>query len=479
MRLTADFNAFLKDTVNLDTSRLDGLETSSTALQTHLLNSDIGTNILGFEEQGSWAHDTIIKPVDNGEFDADLLVRMTPVEGWEAKKYLLELRRVLRLSSRYKRKVKLFSHCVTIVYANDKRVDLAPLVVGRIWDGSMEVCNRLTNSFEATDPTRFTAWLLDRNRVSGGNAFRKVTRLMKYLRDIKTRFVCSSVLLTTLLANQVRDDDEGGDSLSDVPTALQTLVSRLDDWLQARPTKPEVCNPFVVGEDFAADWSHAQYASFRTLIQRYRGWIDDAMSAPDRAASVASWRKLFGDNFCKGEVVVAKTLSEGRFALSEPGRALAAVGRAALDLIDNVKVYGLRAVPRNYAHMAHMSPATWAVDDVEEVEVIVTATVGGSDRHRTSYPVTSGELLTSGYGIHFHARNPDGSPLPHGYKVEWRVTNAPGTPQPRGGFYPSNTTHERVERLTYRGVHVVEAFVLRAGDRRMVGWSDPFFVAIE
>jgi hypothetical protein len=28
----------------------------------------------GFEEQGSWAHGTIIRPVDGAEFDADLLV---------------------------------------------------------------------------------------------------------------------------------------------------------------------------------------------------------------------------------------------------------------------------------------------------------------------------------------------------------------------------------------------------------------------
>lgn len=478
MRLTSDFKTFLKDTVNLDDGRLHGLETSSAALRSHLQSSDLGDLILGFEEQGSWAHDTIIRPVDKGEFDADLLVRMTPVEGWEAKTYLLELRRVLRLSPRYKRKVKLFSHCVTIVYANDKRVDLAPLIIGRT-EGTMEVCNRLTNSFETSDPTRFTEWLVDQNRISGSNAFRKVTRLMKYLRDIKTRFVCSSVLLTTLLAQQVRDEDKDGDALADVPTAFQTLVGRLDEWLKARPNKPEVCNPFVEGEDFAASWNDAQYESFRTNVQRYRGWIDEAMAAGDRASSVTAWRKLFGEEFCKGEVVVAKAVSEGRFALVEPGRALAAAGRITLDLIDALKIHGLRALPRNYARMPHMTPTTWALDDDEEVEVVISATVGGGDRHRTSQLVASGQLLTAGHGIHFHAKSPDGSPLAHGYKVDWRVTNAPGTPQPRGGFYPSDTTHERVERLAYRGIHVVEAFVLRPGDRRLVGWSDPFFVAIE
>ena len=32
----------------------------------------------GWMEQGSWAHKTIIKPVDQGEFDADLIVFVQP-----------------------------------------------------------------------------------------------------------------------------------------------------------------------------------------------------------------------------------------------------------------------------------------------------------------------------------------------------------------------------------------------------------------
>lgn len=475
MELVATFNAFLKDTVNLDATRLSSLETSAEALETYLLGSGWGPSIIGFERQGSWAHDTIIKPVDQGEFDADLLVRVEPVEGWEAKDYLNELKRAFKKSLTYKRKVKVWDYCVTITYANDKRVDIAPLVVGRAWPGSLEVCNRSENEFVASQPTLFTGWLVERNAISAGNSFRKVTRLVKYLRDIKTRFVCPSVLLTTLLANQIYETDRDADTLKNVPCTLQTLMGRLDDWLQANTTKPVVSNPFLTSEDFAASWTEKQYESFRNRIHGYRGWIDDAIGATDRASSIAGWRKLFGEDFAPGEVTKAD-VQEGRFALAQPvAKAVGAVG----DLIDSLKVYGMRGLPKNYARMAHMDRPSWTEAMDDEVEVIVSATVGGGDRHMNSRPVASGDLLSAGPSIHFYATQPDGSSLGADYSVQWRVTNAPGSPQIRGGFYPGDSTFHRVETLSYRGIHVVEAFVIRQSDRRLVGWSDPFYVAID
>lgn len=41
--------------------------------------------------QGSWAHKTIIRPVDQGEFDADLIAFVQPVDDWSASQYIDEL----------------------------------------------------------------------------------------------------------------------------------------------------------------------------------------------------------------------------------------------------------------------------------------------------------------------------------------------------------------------------------------------------
>jgi hypothetical protein len=98
--------------------------------------------------------------------------------------------------------------------------------------------------------------------------FSQGPRLLKYLRDIKTRFVCSSVLLTTLLGYQIKASDKGSAAFSNTPRALQTLVGRMDDWLQANEDKPEVRNPFLPDEDFAEVWTDTQYKSFRNCIHR-------------------------------------------------------------------------------------------------------------------------------------------------------------------------------------------------------------------
>lgn len=49
---------------------------------------DVEATDQSWAPQGSWAHKTIIKPVDKGEFDADLLVYVHPVQGWTAATYI-------------------------------------------------------------------------------------------------------------------------------------------------------------------------------------------------------------------------------------------------------------------------------------------------------------------------------------------------------------------------------------------------------
>jgi hypothetical protein len=94
VKLVSLFDDFLKSTVNLNQTRIDLLENSIVALKTFVRGSDWEPRRRGFEEQGSWAHGTIIRPVDGGEFDADLLVMVDPVEGWTAADYVVNLGRV-------------------------------------------------------------------------------------------------------------------------------------------------------------------------------------------------------------------------------------------------------------------------------------------------------------------------------------------------------------------------------------------------
>ncbi|MHC2295512.1 SMODS domain-containing nucleotidyltransferase [Bradyrhizobium barranii] len=276
------FKDFLNDVVNLNETRVTALEDSIEAIKSAVKDSDWALKIRSWMPQGSWAHKTIIKPVDQGEFDADLLVFVDPVSGWSAETYVEKLYEVFRANGTYKDKVRRWSHCVTITYANDRKIDVAPCVVNRGGFVRLEVCNRNTGEFEATEPVQYTEWLTERNGYSGSNSFRKVTRLIKYLRDIKTTFTCSSVLLTTILGSRISNLDKDSDAFADTPTALKTVFGRLDDWCQLNPTKPNVNNPFLQSENFAESWTDEQYVNFRERVSTYRGWIDEAYDEADR-----------------------------------------------------------------------------------------------------------------------------------------------------------------------------------------------------
>ena len=69
------FQGFLSEKVNLNPTRLQRLDSSSSAVDTFLSgNLDLYEKT---ERQGSYGLKTIIKPVGTREYDADLLLYMT------------------------------------------------------------------------------------------------------------------------------------------------------------------------------------------------------------------------------------------------------------------------------------------------------------------------------------------------------------------------------------------------------------------
>lgn len=299
---TALFNVFLRDVVNLDRTRIATLEKRVRAVQRFLRESDYGAAIRRFSPQGSWAQRTIIRPPrERNEFDADFLAIVEEVEEWEPKDYVNALYRTLSASSRYREKVQHRTRCVRVDYAGDFHLDVVPCIEreGFIWTTYL-VTNRDTNRMEPTAPEAYSEWLRERNALVGHNMLCKVIRLAKYQRDIKTNFSVKSILLTTLLGERIRDGDRhDGSAFGDVPTALNTLFGRLDDWLQARWGMPTVTNPVLPDEDLSRHWDRRQFEHFRSMIHKYRGWIEEAYLEPDREASLRRWRKVFGEEFAK------------------------------------------------------------------------------------------------------------------------------------------------------------------------------------
>ena len=135
-------------------------------------------------------------------------------------------------------------------------------------------------------------WFNAKNRLTEGN-LKRVTRLMKYMRDHKRNFTAPSVLLTTLIGNTV-------DSLGvfgTVPDTLLSVMGGIDSFLYPNRQMPRIVNPILPEEDFTRKWDQRKYANFRTLFHTYTLKVADAFGEQDHNKSVRKWREVFGDEF--------------------------------------------------------------------------------------------------------------------------------------------------------------------------------------
>lgn len=321
MKHTTYFDTFLTDTVNLTKFKLDKLADHVDDIFTTLKGDDeFGAEVLSKKRQGSWAQRTIIEPQNGKEFDGDIMLRLRVNPEWadSPSAYTNALYRALRRVIPG-RDINRKARCVRVHYAN-MHIDVVPYVV--LDDGSEAIINRDTDEFEITDPAAFTEWMRGRDEVANNN-LRKVIRLMKYLRDHKNSFTGTrSIILTTLLGQRVTDTKTifTPDAYSDLPTALLTIVTDLDDWLKYQFDKPTVPDPSGTGLNFDHRWNDESFYYFKARMRVHADQIRAAYYAEDEDESVKKWQALFGDNF-----KAPKTTSSSKFGSTGAG---AATGRA-------------------------------------------------------------------------------------------------------------------------------------------------------
>jgi hypothetical protein len=294
------FAAFLRDTVNLNQTRLDLLDDRVDVILAALkADEELGPLVLDHIPQGSWAHRTIIKPLPDKEFDADFLLLLEEQPGWSPAAYIDEVDQAFGRNTTYAKMRKRKNRCVRIVYANDCHVDVVPFIK---LAGSREVIvNYEEDDWEDTNPQGFTSWMKSKDEVTSGH-LRRVIRLLKYLRDYKGTFSIKSVIMTTLVGGVVEEWRKLEDPAhySDVPTSLRSVVNDLDAWLQERPMLPLIEDPSCPGTDFNHRWNQAGYSNFRDKIHTYYApKINAAYLERDPEKSLKLWREVFGDEFRK------------------------------------------------------------------------------------------------------------------------------------------------------------------------------------
>jgi len=318
-------DSFLSNTVNLSRFRLETLEGQANAVYNALkADAELRPRITGMIPQGSWAQETIINPVNGKEVDADFLLQMKEEPDWanDPQQYSNAVWKALHNHPTYSsmphgRKCR----CVFVKYANSTHVDVVPYVIPSV--GRKVIINRDSNIFENTDPEGFTAWMKEKDRIANRN-LRKVIRLMKYLRDHKGSFDgVRSILLTTLLGQQVEAYKKLHDPgyYSDVPTTLLHVVADLNAYLRTNVLKPSIPDPSGSGVTFDHRWTPETYSNFRTRFNAIATDINDAYHEADPDASVEKWQLLFGDKFLPPK----KSSSGGKFGDDGTGAAAAGI----------------------------------------------------------------------------------------------------------------------------------------------------------
>ena len=432
MKLLAYFEAFLLNTVNLNEARLAQLDARVMAIVNWLKADEvIGPLFLDHIPQGSWAHRTIIRPVQqNDEFDADFLLLLKEVQEWSAspKEYIGNLRAAFRRSALYAPMVRKKNRCVRIGYANDCHVDVVPhLVLG---NGRQVIINSDEDKFEDTNPQGFTAWMKEKDDLANGN-LRRVIRLMKYIRDSKQTFSVPSVILTTLLGERVQAWDEAN-RYADVPTTLLNVSLDLKAWLSLYPTMPLIEDPSCPGTDFNHRWDQDRYANFRDWIGYYADRIEFAYQEEDKNKSLAAWQQVFGTGF---QQPVAKAAAPG--APEKTATKTLAVRAPHEEFIEEMGfgfVGGFRA----------------------RVECTVDRKAGF--RHG---PLRSMRSVDKRRTLCFRVITDVPEPFDLYWKVRNRGQEAAQIDQLRGQIFKDNGTRRHTESTLYTGRHYVEVYVVK------------------
>lgn len=303
MKLEKAFQTFIENEVNLNKSRHDRIKAAIPILTKFLKETEIfKNNVIDIIPQGSYRQKTIIKPVlTNHKYDVDLLLELKEFDDWNPKDYLKQLHQVFSDNQLYEdiTEKKGKTRCVTINYSNDFHVDIVPAILR---GGKYFIMNKNTNLFEPTDGDGYAEWFSRQNDVTVSDKLIESIRLLKYIRNKKGTFSAKSVILTTLMAQQVLHTDTIVDHYSDLPTSFKTLMQRLAEYVKNNSTLPTIYNPALPSEAFTRNWTQDVYNVFREKVIYYNDKIQAAYSSTNEKESYRIWAEVFGNEFPTYEI---------------------------------------------------------------------------------------------------------------------------------------------------------------------------------
>ncbi len=472
---------FLRIAEELDISDtlFERAETSYQALGEYINNNcDCSVNVY---TQGSFRLGTVIRPLnDEDEYDLDLAAEVTNKSIITPKNLKNMIGDILRDSKRYSSKLEEKKRCWRIEYSDEAQfhMDITPAIPDKTATDSIIVTNKKDDgsySFIISNPKGYSDWFEKRKATTemirkaalfeaagvepvktknnkGKLPLQRAIQILKRHRD--KMFESNpenkpiSIIITTLAAKAYNGE-------MGVYDAVETILETMATFIRVEGGYYYIPNPSNPQENFADKWN----------------------SEPAKAEMFFDWLER-----AKKDIVMVTPTILDDYTVLEESLGETVIGRAVSKTTSITHDSNLPAteynspVIKNALSVSHRQKPPFKLPKYQVLGIKATVTINGN-----SYAYkNNGNPIPKNSGIDFSLMV---SPkmLKGGYTVKWQVVNTGDEAQfadsLRGGFETEVNSTKRHEDTQYRGIHYVQAFLLKHG--KCIAMSTEFVVNIQ
>jgi len=308
--------------LQLNKTRVEKVETSYKAVGDYLMEDSSITNGSDTKiyPQGSYAIETTVKPIDNGEYDLDFVFKIKQVwnSNMNAEELLRKLAERLNSNGLYKGKVILKNRCVRINYDDDFHMDILPAYpIDSIESEYLKIPDRKLGDWVDTSPKLYADWFNDitvqyEQKLFEAKAEQEelptpkpydskpplkiAIQLIKryrdnYFKDKEESLVTPSIIITTLAAYGYKKQS------SEFQT-LQDTVNYIMDKIKNSYGIIVVENPQNTDERFSdkLEKHPAMYSEFKSFIYSLHGKLEILKNCKDTTEVYKTLYEMFGEN---------------------------------------------------------------------------------------------------------------------------------------------------------------------------------------
>ncbi|MFI3167509.1 MAG: nucleotidyltransferase [Bacillota bacterium] len=464
----------ISDELNISESEFGSIEKSYNSVGDWLNAKDSSLREYGVEiiPQGSMRLGTVVKPIDENDYDVDLVCKLTKgAENLSSTTLKEKVGARLKEHGTYNQMIKESNRCWTLTYCDklNYHMDVLP---ARIKGDMLEATDKRLDSYIPTNPEGYFEWFLGRMKSYTELLFQRgfieelpqyprktplqrVIQLLKRHRDVQ----CSdnleiapiSIIITTLCGLAYNGEDN-------IIETLKNLVKNMANFIDKDESGSySVINPSNAEENFADKWQkqpekREEFYNWLSSLNIHVKQLEETLEPEvTRQILYRMFNSKVVDRAINEFGGMEKLVKDNSFSLVSHN------SHMAMDLSHRAK---------------HPLPVAW------KVSVGITCEVYDVNNEiKLGEYKNDGEPLDKGLRLRFYAKHSCGQ----NPKIKWQITNtgieAKNNNGLRGELIGSNIElGGRRECLSYKGSHIVQCYVWGGSEWKK---SDEFIVNIK